>query len=51
MKVKDLVEILQTLNQEAEIVIPEKNMILKQRFNYYDDKGWVDETDENLKNE
>ena len=43
MKVKDLVEILQTLNQEAEIVIPEKNMILKQRFNYYDDKGWVEE--------
>ena len=48
MKVKDLIQILLTLNPEAEIVEPDDNMVLKQRFNYYDDTGWVDETDENL---
>ena len=48
VKVKDLIEILKTLNPEAEIVEPDDNMVLKQRFNYYDDTGWVDETDENL---
>lgn len=44
MKVKDLVEMLLTLNQEAEIVEPNDNMILKQTLNYYDENGWVDET-------
>ncbi len=49
MKVKDLIEILLTLNPEAEIVIPESNMVLKKKFNFYDDRGWVDETNELLK--
>jgi hypothetical protein len=48
MKVKDLIEMLQKLNPEAEIVEPEKNMVLKQSLGYYEDKGWVDETEEIL---
>jgi len=45
MKVKDLIQMLQQLNPEAEIVEPEKNMVLKQTFNYYDGKGWLEETE------
>lgn len=47
MKVKDLIEILLTLNPEAEIVEPEKNMVLKQRFNFYEDEGWIEELPNN----
>ena len=47
MKVKDLIEILQKLNPEAEIIESSDNMILKQKLSFYDDKGWIDET-ENL---
>jgi hypothetical protein len=43
MKVKDLIEILLKLNPEAEIVEPESNMVLKQRFNYYNEEGWIEE--------
>ncbi len=48
MKVKDLIEILLTLNPEAEIVEPTSNMILTKTLNFYDEKGWIDETE--LKN-
>ena len=43
MKVKDLIEMLQRLNPEAEIITePTENMKLKQQFNYYDE-GWIEE--------
>ena len=44
MKVKDLIEMLQKLNPEAEIILePTESMQLKQQFNYYDENGWEKE--------
>jgi hypothetical protein len=48
MKVKDLIEILKTINPEAEIILePTEAMRLKQRFNHYEDEGWVEEKEIN----
>ena len=43
MKVKDLVKILLTLNQEAEIGFPEEDMIPKKTFNFTEESGWVED--------
>jgi hypothetical protein len=44
MKVKDLIQMLQKLNPEAEIILePTEAMRLKQQFNHYEDEGWVEE--------
>lgn len=45
MKVKDLIEILLTLNPEAEIGMPEEGMIPKKVINFYDGEGWIEETE------
>jgi len=46
MKVKDLIEMLQKLNPEAEIITePTEGMRLKQQFNHYEDEGWMEEID------
>jgi len=46
MKVKDLVEMLLTLNQEAEIVAAPDDLIPTKTINYYDGVGWVEERTE-----
>jgi hypothetical protein len=43
MKVKDLVEMLLKLNQEAEIGDPPENMTQTKTISFYDNKGWVEE--------
>jgi len=43
MKVKDLIEILQKLNPEAEIIPePTESMKLKEQYSYYEE-GWKKE--------
>jgi hypothetical protein len=43
MKVKDLIEMLQQLNPEAEIILePTEGMKLKEQYSYYEN-GWQKE--------
>ena len=43
MKVKDLVEMLLKLDQEAEIGYPTDDMIPKKIFKFFDKDGWKEE--------
>ena len=44
MKVKDLIEMLQKLNPEAEIIPePTDGMRLREQYSYYEEKGWKKE--------
>ena len=48
MKVKDLVEMLLKLNQEAEIGDPPEGLVQTKTISFYDDEGWVEEKIENV---
>ena len=47
MKVKDLIEILQKLNPEAEIGPAVVDLNPKRIISYYEGEGWVEEEIEN----
>lgn len=48
MKVKDLIEMLQQLNPEAEIILePTEGMKLKEQYSYYEEDGWIKENNKN----
>ena len=47
MKVKDLVEMLLKLNQEAEIGDPPEGLVQTKTISFYDGEGWIEEINDN----